>query len=200
MRSEGLSTLDIDRLGLLDIPYRAGISFNSKGSGKINALKSSTFLQVGSGNVKNYFIPNSELILSTENNRVKARASVFNQKAVANLDYGWAEGASSNLDLEAHSLDFLPALVVVNPNILDEPKIESSFTGKAKLSFKTGDFAQLTGLVDVRELVLNRLENSFSLAEPLKFEIKDGDYRFDRMRIAGDATSIVWSGKAEEDC
>ncbi|MBI2606558.1 MAG: translocation/assembly module TamB domain-containing protein [Deltaproteobacteria bacterium] len=198
VRTDGFSTYDIDRLGLLDIPYRAPITFEAQGNGKIGALKGSLHLNVGAGIVKNYVIPSSDLTLQSDGVRLKAKASVFGGRGNAAMDLGWRKGDASSFEGSSEKFDFLPALVALNPAIASEPGIGSEVSGSAKLQFRTGEMSRLSGVIDLKSFALRRPRSSVALERPFHLDIRDGNYRFEGTRFKGENTDLLVGGKVED--
>lgn len=196
-KSDGWTTLDIDRLALLDIPYRAGLEFEGTGIGKLGSLKSKTKVRIGSGSIKNYSVASSEANILTENGRMKINMSIFGGKAGATIDYGWLDNSNSEFDGYADKLDFLPVLAALNPVIVDSQNVSTEVSGRANVKFRTGYKSKMTGFIDLNSYAIRKPKNNIILDKPIHIVMNEGTYRFGPSHLRGEGTDLSIDGKSE---
>ncbi|MBI3556183.1 MAG: translocation/assembly module TamB domain-containing protein [Deltaproteobacteria bacterium] len=198
LHSDGLTTLDIDRLASLGIPYRAPISFDTQGMGKLGLLKSSFRLNFGDGLIKTYSVPHTEIAFNTENGRVRGDISVFAGQVKGRMDVGWERGSSSSIDVDARHFDFQPLLIGMNTVLADDAELDSEVSGSAHVKFQTGALSKLSGAFALSSYTLRRHGYSLSLVKPAVFDVQGGSYQFTGLKFAGDGTQLSVNGSAHD--
>lgn len=197
LKSDGLSTFDIDHLAIFGIPYRAPLNVEANGSGKLGNLRSSLRVHVGEGFVKNVPVASTDFAMIADDGRIRTVVSAFGGKGKARIDYAWAKGSNSTFDFDAKNFDFRPMILALNPDLTEDPMLEAQITGSAHLRAQTGALSKLTGTVSFDAYRLQRTGYSLELAAPLHLDIANGDYQFSNARLIGTGTSMVANGRVQ---
>lgn len=196
-RSDGLTTYDVDHLAIFGVPYRAPLQIEARGAGKLGLLKSSFKLAVGDGTVKTQPVGASDVSVSTEDGRLSGSFSAFGGHAKGLLHYGWSNGSNSNFEIDARNFDFRPILIALNPDLSDDTALDAVITASTQLRFQTGALSRMSGHLAFDTYRLRRTGYTLDLERPVKIELRDGNYQFDKARLVGTGTSITANGRVK---
>ncbi|MEW6056500.1 MAG: translocation/assembly module TamB domain-containing protein [Bdellovibrionota bacterium] len=198
LKSDRLSTLDIDHLASFGIPYRAPLEIIARGTGKLGDLDGSLSVNFGDGVIKNFSVARTSVSMVSDQGRVQGEMSVFGGQLKGRVNLGWAPGAQSSIDIDAGGFDFQPVLVGLNPELSEDPELMSNVSGSAHLRFQTGELSKLSGTVNLETYLLRKRGYSLMLSKPLKLDIVKGNYEFDDLLFSGEGTLFKARGKVRD--
>ncbi len=187
LRTENASTLDVDRLAALGIPYSAPLSIKIDVGGKWGALNGVVESQIGSGVIKGYPIGASRFRLDLGGARWKGNLAVFDTQFENTFDLGWTPGSESHVEFRANSFRFHPLLIGLNTGLASDSALYGNLGGSAKFSFKTGQVSRLTGDFALDSFVLRRTGYELALGAPVRFSLRNGNYDFTGAEIRSTA-------------
>src|SRR5688572_470374 len=107
------------------------------------------------------------------------------------MDLGWNAGDSGTFDLDARGFDFQPILVALNTDLADDPEFEAGISGAAHLKYRMGALSRLSGKLVLDSYLLRRKGYSLALAKSVRFEIQNGNYEFEGLRLVSENAELV---------
>jgi hypothetical protein len=175
--TENLSLNDIDFIDRLEIPAKSKIEFQSKGSGKIDHLKSKTDGRLFGTELKGESFEPSLLNLEISENNLTANLNVFGKQLQSQLKYSMLPKQPSSFSATFNHFDFSPALLVLNPKLLDDPELRGSINGHIKLDFLSTQSEYARGEIKISEYQLKKTGFSLELVDPVDLPIQLGYFK-----------------------
>jgi len=183
--TENLSLNDIDFIDRLEIPAKSRIELRSEGSGKMNHLRSKTEGRLYGTEIKGEALDPSLFSLEISENNLIATLDVFGDRLQSQLKYSLIPKQPSNFEMTFNQFDFSPALLVLNPKLLDDPELKGDIDGKIRLDFLSTQSQYARGEVDISEYSLHKTGFALDLTEPIDlpiqlgyFHLKPAHFRF----------------------
>jgi translocation and assembly module TamB len=196
--TEGMSFGDIDFLERLEIPARSKFEISSKGSGTMDRLKSKSELLLTETEIKGEKLANSQATLEVSERTIRALINVFGEHLSSQVKYALTPKQPSSLQIQFNDLDFTPALLALNPKLLDDPSLKGRMDGSIKLEFLSTQSELARGQVQLNQYELSksnfslRLENPFTVPIQLGyFSVGPAHFRFN------DKTVLTLRGEGE---
>jgi hypothetical protein len=190
LKTQGLIVTDFDHLARLDVPFRGKIQLESTGHGKESSLQSVTLGSLSEFSVRGVPLPASQISIRTDGGVAVAKAVALGGQGIMDTTYNFNVGGASSFRTEFRHLDFSPALLLLNPSLMQDPKLDGFITGELKLNFKSGEIEQSTGVFSVQEYHLEKTGALFQLLHPVDAKIVIGDFYIRELGIAGNGSNI----------
>ncbi|MGE4231950.1 MAG: translocation/assembly module TamB domain-containing protein [Bacteriovoracia bacterium] len=198
VRSEGLTTGDLDTLSRFEIPYRAPISISVDGNGKFGEVKSNWNFQIGDGSVRQHFVQSSELKIETEKGTLRAEGSIFGRQATGTLECDSSKESSCALTGSANELDFKPILFAINTGLIDDQTVHTAVTGNFSVRFPAKNPVLANGSVSLAKYKLERAGFQLLLQKPVLIELRNGDYDLSQITFSGPDSHLEISGSVHK--
>ncbi|MCM2276748.1 MAG: translocation/assembly module TamB domain-containing protein [Oligoflexia bacterium] len=185
LRTQGLAVSDIDHVGRLDVPIRGKLVIDSKGSGRLGQIRSSTQISGTEVAVRGGAMPPSQLSIRSEAGRLEMKGTALGGQGLIDLSYDFTPAASSYFRAEMKHLDFSPILLLLNPQTIPDPAVAGFVSGSVNLSFRSGAIERSTGAIAITEYLLAKTGTAFRLAEAVSFRVNDGSFEVADLSIKG---------------
>jgi len=197
-RTENFSFNDLDFIERLEIPARSKIEIRSIGSGRMDHLKSKTEGRVYDTEIKGENYDSSRFNLEVGENTLRANGNVFGDQLTAQVKYALSPKQPSSVRIDLNDFDFSPAILILNPRLLDDPELIGKLTGHMSLDFLSNQSELARG-----ELALNqyRLEKSgfrLKLLEPIILPIQLGYFQFNASHLQFNQGQLTMSGEGRK--
>jgi hypothetical protein len=190
IKTQGMIVTDFDHLARLDVPFRGKIQLESTGHGKESTLQSVTLGSLSEFSVRGVPLPASQISIRTDGGVAVAKAVALGGQGIMDTTYNFNAGGASSFRTEFRHLDFSPALLLLNPSLMQDPKLDGYITGELKLNFKSGEIEQSTGEFSVQEYHLEKTGALFQLIHPVDAKIANGDFDIRELGIAGNGNNF----------
>ncbi len=185
LRSQNLQASDFDHVASLDVPVRGSFSVVSRGKGREGALESTTRLALSALSIRGVAYPGSELVISSKDGRLEAKGNAFGGQGTLDLNWDFKPGGKGALKAEVGALDFAPAILLLNPRLIQDDKLEGFITGKVDLRFPTSDPERLSGTLELEDYLLGKTGTRFTLKQPLRMTVDRGSFDLPGLVLVG---------------
>jgi hypothetical protein len=172
--TENFSLNDIDFIDRLEIPAKSRIELQSKGSGKMDHLKSKTEGRLYGTELKGEGLDSSLFSLDISENNLLMSLNVFGNRLQSQLKYAMLPKQPSSFSMSFNQFDFSPALLVLNPKLIDDPELKGSINGKIHLDFLSTQSEYARGEINISEYSLKKTGFSLNLVDPIDLPIQLG--------------------------
>ncbi|MBS1959655.1 MAG: translocation/assembly module TamB domain-containing protein [Bdellovibrionales bacterium] len=196
--TENMSFADIDFMDRLEIPARSKFEITSKGSGTMDKLKSKTEGRFYQTEVKGETLDSSHFSLEIGESTLRANAEVFGTRAVSQIKYALTPKQPSSIKIDFNKFDFTPALLVLNPKLLDDPELEGKIDGKIQLDFLSTQSELARGEVQIQKYHLAKTGFRLDLIDPLSVPIQLGYFNFAPARFQFKNATLAVSGEGQK--
>jgi hypothetical protein len=184
-KTDDLAVSDLDHIARLDVPIRGRIQLESHGHGKESSLQSLTQGSVTNTSVRGDLLPSSQFTIRTDGGVATTKAVALGGQGTLDFVYNMNPEGYSTLDAELHHLDFSPALLLLNPKLMQDNALEGHASGEFKIGFKTNEIEKATGTLAVQEYRLAKTGTSFNLVHPITAKMVDGDFFIHDLSLSG---------------
>jgi hypothetical protein len=189
---------DFDHLSRLKIPMRGNWSFTSEGQGKFPNIQSLTLMSLSETTFRGREYPRSDLTLQTADGKATLGANLFGNQARMSGIYDFQDGKPSSIQVDADQLDFAPAILVLNPNLVKDESLEGKVSGSYLLNFLTGKSELGSGKAELREYVLRKSNTRFKNQETVQVKIDRGSFDLPSMSLVGDEGKLNLALRSQE--
>ena len=179
----GLTLADIDFVDRLELPAKSKIEISSVGSGKLEHLKSKTEGNFFATEIKGEELEPTHFDLEVGESNLKANLSVFGKSLQSQLKYSLISRQPSNFKMELNQFDFSPALLIVNPKLLDDPELKANVNGKISLDFLSDQFELARGEIELNQYSLQKTGFSLQLVDPILMPVQLGYFNLPSSRF-----------------
>jgi hypothetical protein len=194
-----LTTSDFNFFTRYELPYYAPLEVSATGEGKVDALKTKIIAKVFSGNIRRFFVPESEFNLESDGNKVLISSKIFNDSAGFKLEYNLQKNLQNQFSGYAKNFDFMPVIAFLNPDLIQNEEIKSQVSGEAILNFQSDDLRHSTGKVLISDFFIKRKRGGLELDKPVSIEFKNGNFNLTKFSLTGlDSNIEVLSEIVEE--
>jgi hypothetical protein len=184
-KTEDLAVSDLDHIARLDVPIRGKIQLESRGHGKETSLQSLTQGSVTNTSVRGDALPSSQFSVRTEGGIATAKAVALGGQGNLDFVYNMNPDGNSTLSAEVKHIDFSPALLLLNPKLMQDTTLEGHATGEFKIAFKTNEIEKATGSFSIQEYRLAKAGASFNLVHPVSAKMTAGDFFIRDLSLSG---------------
>jgi hypothetical protein len=196
--TQGMSFSDVDFIERLEIPARSRFEITSKGSGPMNKLKSRTEGRFFETEVKGEILDPSHFSLEIGESTLRANAEIFGSRLVSQIKYALLPRQPSTVRIEFNQFDFTPALLALNPKLLDDPELEGKMNGKIQLDFLSTQSELARGDVQIERYHLAKTGFRLELIDPLNIPIQLGYFNFAPVRFQFKNSTLTFSGEGQK--
>ena len=197
MSTANLNFGDIDFVDRLEIPAKSKIEIKSTGSGKMDHLKSKTEGRIYASEIKGEPLEPTHFNIEVGESNLRANLNVFGSSFEAQLKYSLLNRQPSNLKVVFKQFDFSPALLMINPKLLDDPELHGSIDGKLQLDFLSSQAELARGDIEVSSYSLTKTGFKFWLADPIKVPIQLGYFTLNPTRLKFNNSELKVSGEGK---
>jgi hypothetical protein len=197
MKSSGLSLSDFDRIAAMDVPLRGRLSITTQGKGKFGELDSKTQIGLTDLRIRGMPAAPSELTIRTSGGRADINGVAFDGQGILQLVYDFKAGGPSSVRAELRGLDFSPALLMLNPALIQDRNLLGVVSGAVDLKFISGKAERATGEISLTEYKLGKTGALFELVQPGRVVLKDGTFDRQELKIRGKNEEMVVSARGD---
>ncbi len=198
LSTSSLSLNDFDFFSRLEIPARSKIEIRSTGSGTMERLESSTRIRGYGTEVKGEQYQDSELTLVSGGNRVEADANLFGRELTAQLRYSLIPKQPSSFRMDLRQFDFSPAILILNPKLVDDPALAARASGHIKLDFLSTQFELARGEFEIGEYLVSKTGFEARLEDPISVPIQLGFFRLEPVRFRLNDSALILTGEGRK--
>lgn len=185
VHTEGFAVADLDHFAKLDVPMRGRLSIESAGKGKEGVIQSSTIVRLEDFAVRGVPMPSSDLSVRTDNGRAELRGTALGGQGTLDASYDFKLGGKSSVHVRARSLDFSPALLMINPKLIQDREVRGEVSGSLDLTFQSGKIERGSGKVDFSQFQLSKTGARFELSHPISLPLTDGSFDIPDLSLKG---------------
>ena len=195
--TENMSFLDVDFLDRLELPTKSKIDLKSEGEGPLNHLKSKSEAKLYGTEFKGEAFDPSSLTLDIGESTLRANLSVFGGKLSSQLKYALVPKQPSSLKVDLDDFDFSPALLVLNPKLLDDPDLVGEISGHLQLDFLSTQSEFARGDIQVKSYKLGKTGFLLTLVDPVNVPVQLGYFHFPPSRLKFGNSELVMGGEGK---
>jgi translocation and assembly module TamB len=195
--TENMSFLDVDFLDRLELPAKSKIDLQTEGEGPLNHLKSKSQAKFYGTEFKGEYFEPSNLTLEIGESTLRANLSVFGSKLSSQLKYALIPKQPSSFKLDLNDFDFSPALLVLNPKLLDDPDLVGDISGHVQLDFLSTQSEFARGNIQVKSYKLGKTGFLLTLADPVDVPVQLGYFHFPPSRLKFGNSELVMGGEGK---
>ena len=197
LATTGLDLNEIDWIGSLDLPIRGGVDFYSKGSGRFGSLNSQTTAAIRGLTVRGVPYPDSTIKMASQKGNWKINADILKDMGKFDLNYDFNPLVKSKVSMRAQRFDFAPLFMILNSKLVNDMNLKSYVTGSLDIDFHSGKFELGDGQFTIQEYLVKRQGHQLTLAEPVKTELKGGNFDYKTFKLSGLEGDLVLKLKSE---
>ena len=195
--TDSFSLNDIDFFERLEIPARSKIEVKSTGTGNINHLISNTSGRFYQTQIKGDVLDPTSFNLEVSESTLRANLDVFGKRFHSTLKYALIPKQPSSLNLEFNDFDFSPALLILNPKLLDDPNLQALVDGRFQFDFLSTQSELARGEIQLRKYILKKTGFSLTLEKPLQSAIQLGYFSINPTIFKFNDDQLVLSGEGK---
>jgi hypothetical protein len=197
LSTENLSFADVDFLDRLEIPAKSKIELKSHGEGPLNRLKSKTEGRLYGTEFKGESFEPSSINLEMGESTLRANISVFGDKLSSQIKYALIPKQPSSFRIDLNDFDFSPALLILNPKLLDDPDLVGEVSGHVDLNFLSTQSEFARGNFQIKSYRLEKSGFVLQLEDPVNVPIELGYFHFPQSRIKFNQAELVMGGEGK---
>ena len=194
---EDLSFRDIDFLDRLNLPAKGKIEISSLGEGPLDHLKSKTEGRLFDTEIKGEKFEPSSLNLEMGESTLRASLNVFGKRLSSQLKYAMTPKQPSFFRLDLNNFDFSPALLILNPKLLDDIQLMGETTGHLQLDFLSTQSEFARGELVVKNYRFGNSDFLLDLIDPVNVPIQLGYFHFPPSRLKFRNSELVMGGEGK---
>ena len=194
LSTENLSFLDIDLLDRLGLPIKSKIELKSEGEGPLDHLKSKSEGNLTGTEFKGEGFEASKLTLDVGESTLRANVNIFGDKLVSQLKYALIPKQPSSFRLDLNNFDFSPALLIINPKLLDDVNLVGVASGHVDLDFLSTQAEFARGDLQFKKYRLEKTGFSLVLQDPVNVPVQLGYFHFPPARLKFNHSELVMAG------
>ena len=195
--TDGFSLNDIDFFERLEIPARSKIEFKSTGTGQIDHLVSNTSGRFFQTQIKGEQLDPSAFNLDVSESTLRAGLDVFGKRLHAQLRYALIPKQPSSLSVEANNFDFSPAILILNPKLLDDPNLLGLIDGRVQFDFLSTQSELARGEIQLKKYILKKTGFSLQLSSPIQTAVQLGYFNIAPAQFKFNDSQVVLSGEGK---
>jgi len=195
--TDGFSLNDIDFFERLEIPARSKIEFKSTGTGPIDHLVSNTSGRFFQTEIKGEQLEPSAFNLDVSESTLRAGLDVFGKRLHAQLRYALIPKQPSSLSVEANNFDFSPAILILNPKLLDDPNLLGLIDGRAQFDFLSTQSELARGEIQLKKYLLKKTGFALQLASPISTAVQLGYFNIAPAVFKFNDSQVILSGEGK---
>jgi translocation and assembly module TamB len=192
--TDSFSLIDLDFFERLEIPARSKIEIKSTGTGKINHLVSNTSGRIFQTQIKGEVLDPSTFNLDVSESTLRANLDVFGKRLHTSLKYALIPKQPSSLNIEFNDFDFSPAILIMNPKLLDDPNLQGLVDGRFQFDFLSTQSELARGEIFLKKYVLKKTGFSLNLVEPIHTAIQLGYFKIEPTHFKFNEGQLVLAG------
>lgn len=196
--TDNFSLNDLDFFERLEIPAKTKIAVTSQGSGQMDHLKSKSEAKIYDTEIKGEKFDSSQFSLEVGESTLRANFDFFGKKLSSQLRYALIPKQPSSFKIDLNDFDFSPALLILNPKLLDDPKLVGKISGHMDLDFLSTQAELARGEIQVKNYVLRKTGASLILIDPINVPVQLGYFHFPASRIRSQNSEITMSGEGKK--
>ncbi len=196
LSTENFTLSDLDRIASLDIPLRGALNGTSQGKGPTGAVESKTDIRLTNLVLRGKRMGDSALVVETKSGRAKVEGSALGGQAAIKALYDFTLGRESFFEVTSTKFDFTPAILLLNPDLMQDPELAGQVSGNYRLEFLSGQAELGTGQATITDYALKKNGASFRLDRPYGFRIDRGSFTIPALALVGDEGTATFSLRA----
>lgn len=181
--SSNLLLSDFDFFSKLDVPVRGRLNVSSRGKGKLDAVESSTTIEVTDAKLRGVSLARSFLSIEMDGKAAHWRGSLFDGQATLDASHALKPGQSSRFTVKAQKFDFTPILHAINAKLVEDPSFQGSISGDLDLRYDAGQFEKSSGTMRFQEYLLAKSGAVYRLSKPVFANIVKGTVSVDGLEL-----------------
>lgn len=185
LKGSKLTLSDIDLIARLDVPIRGKLSLQSAGKGTFGEIQSRTQIGLGSTAVRGSALPPSQLVFESAEGITRIEGTALGGQGAIEGSYDFEAGGRSHIKARLDGLDFSPAILLVNPKLIQDQNVTGLISGAVDLSFRSGELERASGTMSISEYVLSKSGSRFRLRESVSVRVNDGSFDLPSLALAG---------------
>jgi hypothetical protein len=197
MSTENMSFLDVDFLDRLELPAKSKIEIKSHGEGPISHLKSKSEGRLFGTEIKGESFDPSSMTLEVGESTLRANVSVFGGRLSSQFKYALVPKQPSSFRIDLNDFDFSPALLVLNPKLLDDPELLGETSGHLQLDFLSTQSEFARGELQVKKYRLAKTGFTLDLMDPVNVPVQLGYFHFSPTRLKFKNSELVMGGEGK---
>jgi hypothetical protein len=188
-----------DRLLALDVPFRGRVEITTRGEGKLGATRSTTQLRLEEFTVRTQAYPISWLEVRTEGGRYQVDGQAQGGAGVLKIRMQ-PPGSStkSRFELRLQELDFAPAVMLLNPTLMEDREFRTAITGSLELEFPGEQWDLGSGMFQAGKYLLQKTESQLELVAPVSIKIEQGSFQVPPTQFRSKTSSLILTGRSEK--
>lgn len=194
--TQGLSLYDFDWIERLEVPAKSKIKLTSSGEGILHQLKSDTQVTVYDTVIKGQKYEPSSLSLVVGDKTLNLKINGFGQQCVSQFKYALTPKQPSQFDLKLNQFDFSPLLLVLNPRLVDDPRLQALAQAEVSVEFLSTQSELARGSIQIDQLSLVKTNFKAQLDKKIILPIQFGYFKILPTEIVFNKSKLKFWGEA----